>query len=116
MATSIIPNPNPKVSADILPSDYTYQATYHVKRCTKYGNRVHIEFAAYYGTSMSTSASLGFLPSGYRPSAEVDIPAVIVTSDGTTSSAKAKIASNGKITQALSSSCRNVYIDGWIDI
>lgn len=77
---------------------------------------VRIYLTADSSSDISTSTVLGVIPTGYRPSATTKLPGTITTANGSTHSYYGEVATNGNITQKLSSSARSVVLFGEYEI
>lgn len=115
MATGKITGNIPSTT-DIGVSSYTGTGHYFKKNVTKVGKWLHIEFAAQYDSPVPASGSLGNLPSGYRPSANRVVAAIIYAGSATNACPwAATIESGGAIKQGYTGSCCGVFIDAWVE-
>ena len=116
MATSTIPNPNKIESAQMGGTDYTAQCRYLKQKCTKYNDKyVHVELACSFDIDIPMQTLIASLPQGYRPATDVSVPAMM-RYGSTWFAGNVSITSAGRVTQGLTSTLRECFVDGWFDI
>lgn len=91
-------------------SSYTTQVTYYMRKAIKYANRVTIQLSCAFDINLPTDRMIASVPDGYRPSANVGLPAIIITDNGTVMCASAIMTTSGEIKQALTGYCRKIYV------
>lgn len=89
---------------------YTEQVTYAVKKAIKQAGRVTIQLSCSFAINLPSSTAIAIVPEGYRPNANVLVPAVIVTSADAILFDYAIVQSGGNIIQQATNNCRKVYI------
>lgn len=89
---------------------YTEQVTYAVKKAIKQAGRVTIQLSCSFAINLPSSTAIAKVPEGYRPNANVLVPAVIVTNTDAILFDYAIVQSGGNIIQQATSNCRKVYI------
>ena len=101
-----------RTSANIVTDQYTSNVRTSIAKAEKIGNKlVHIMIQVLYSVNIPVSTTFAIIPSGYRPKANISVPAVIRLSSGGTYSYTVNIGSNGNITQGFSGSAVEFYID-----
>ena len=93
-------------------TQYTSHNTALGNRIIKQGNRIDasITIIADSGYSFPASTAIMTVPSGYRPSSNIKVPAMLQGSDGLWNAYEVWINSNGNVGQDWSNSCKGIYI------
>lgn len=93
-------------------STYTSHNTALGNRIIKQGNKVDVSITliADSGYTYPSSTAIMSVPTGYRPSSNIKVPAMFKGSDDKWYAYEAWINSNGNVGQDWSSSCKGIYI------
>lgn len=103
-----------KTSSEIMWNQYTAQGSSPIHKVTKYMQGLHVEFVVTYNINIPAGTTFAGLPENYRPSNTTIIPAIIVTSDGTTIYSYVYVTTAGAIYQNDTNIARRFYIDAFI--
>ena len=89
---------------------YTAQVTYHVRQAIKQSGRVTIHLTCVFNIDLPSSRVVATVPDGYRPNAEVLVPALIATNSDAMLFEYVIVKPNGEIIQQSTNSCRKVFV------
>ena len=102
-------------SNGINPNAYTGQVTVHVRRVIKYTGlkMAHLELVLAYNIDIPTATTFITIPENYRPKVNIGVPLMYSNSASQTGFGSLIITSTGLVTQGVTNSMRNMYVDAW---
>ena len=101
-------------TAQISWTSYSAQGSSAISRVTKCAQGLKVDFCATYTLDIPAGTKFANLPTGYRPSADYVLPAIIVTSSNVVMCSYVVVQTDGYIYQNDTNVARKIYIDGFI--
>lgn len=87
---------------------------YSISRITKVGEWYHLELSVTTTNEHATSTAIAIIPTGYRPSQKIWLPAILrATSNNIMFPTAIQVFADGTIAQGATGAFKGCYVDAW---